>query len=213
MAEPGRDIRDIDEFDPGVERLAQVYAKAFLGAAEKTGRAGELLEEYEALMREVVIPFQAIKRFIAPGTVTHEERVRVLDKALGPHVSTDLMRFLKVVSRHERMDLLEPICAAARRKFNESRGVVRVEVETASALGDGLADHISNRMRTILGSEPEIVVRHRPDLIGGVVVKVGDTVFDGSVLYQLEQARAAMLDRSTHEIQSGRDRFSTAGGN
>ena len=213
MAEPGRDIRDIDDFDPAMQRLSKVYAKAFLGAAEKTGRIAELLEEFESLLKEVVIPFQSVVRFIAPGTVTHEERMRVLDKALGPHISADLMRFLKVVSRHERMDLLESIGAAARRSFNESRGVVRVEVETAGPLGDGLADHIVNRMRTILGSEPDLVVRHRPDLIGGVVVRVGDTVFDGSVLYQLEQARTAMLDRSTHEIQSGRDRFSTASGN
>ena len=208
-----RPIRDIDEFDPAVQRLAQVYAKAFLGAAEKAGDIGQLLEEYEALLVEVVIPFQSIERFIAPGTVTHDERTRVLDKALGSHVSPGLMQFLKVVSRHERMDLLEPICAAARRKFNESRGIVRVEVETAAALADGLADHVADRMRTILGSEPEVVVRQRPELIGGVVVRVGDTVFDGSVSYQLEQARASMLDRSTHEIQSGRDRFSTASGN
>jgi F-type H+-transporting ATPase subunit delta len=213
MAETKRPIRDIDDFDPAVQRLAQTYAKAFLGAAEKTGRTDELLGEYESLLVEVVIPFQSIQRFIAPGTVTHEERTRVLDKAMGPHVSKDLMQFLKVVSRHERMDLLESIGAAARRKFNESRGIVRVEVETASALADGLADHVANRMRTILGSEPEVVVRHRPELIGGLVVRVGDTVFDGSVSYQLEQARAAMLDRSTHEIQSGRDRFSTASGN
>ena len=46
------------------------------------------------------------------------------------------------------------------------------------------------------------------ELLHRVVVRVGDTVFDGSVSYQLEQARASMLDRSTHEIQSGRDRFS-----
>jgi F-type H+-transporting ATPase subunit delta len=208
-----RTIRDIDDFDPAMQRLAQVYAKAFLGAAEKAGKVGDLLEEFESLLTEVVIPFQSVERFIAPGTVTHEERVRVLEKAVGPHVSVELMRFLNVVSRHERMDLLEAIGAAARRKFNESRGIVRVEVETAAALADGLADHIAARMRTILGSEPEVVVRHRPELIGGLVVRVGDTVFDGSVSYQLEQARASMLDRSTHEIQSGRDRFSTASGN
>ena len=128
MAET-RPIRDIDEFDPAVQRLAQVYAKAFLGAAEKAGKVDALLEEFESLLTQVVIPFQSVERFIAPGTVTHEERMRVLEKALGPHVSADLLQFLKVVSRHERMDALEAIGAAARRKANESRGIVRVEVE------------------------------------------------------------------------------------
>ena len=212
MAKP-RPIRDIDDFDPAAQRLAKVYAKAFLGAAEKAGKAESMLDELEALLTEVVIPFESVERFIAPGTVTVEELSRVLDKALGSHISKELMQFLKVVGRHERMDILEAIGAAARRSFNETRGIVRVEVETASSLDDGLAEHVAARMRTILGSEPDVVVHRRPELIGGVIVRVGDTVFDGSVSYQLEQARASMLDRSTYEIQSGRDRFSTASGN
>ena len=52
-----------------------------------------------------------------------------------------------------------------------------------------------------------------PDLIGGIVLRVGDTVYDGSVATQLEQLREQMIDRSVHEIQSRRDRFRHSDGN
>ena len=49
-------------------------------------------------------------------------------------------------------------------------------------------------------------------LIGGVVLRVGDTVYDGSVATQLQRTRRQMISRSIHEIQSGRDRFSSPAG-
>ena len=52
-----------------------------------------------------------------------------------------------------------------------------------------------------------------PSLIGGVVLRVGDTVYDGSVARQLEQVREQMIDRSVHEIQSRRNRFGHSAGN
>ena len=52
-----------------------------------------------------------------------------------------------------------------------------------------------------------------PELIGGVVVRVGDTVYDGSVATNLKQLRQQMINRSVHEIQSRRDRFRYPGGN
>ena len=51
------------------------------------------------------------------------------------------------------------------------------------------------------------------NLLGGVVLRVGDTVYDASVSTQLEQMRTQMINRSIHEIQSRRDRFGSPAGN
>ena len=63
----------------------------------------------------------------------------------------------------------------------------------------------------MLDGEPVLETLEDPELIGGVVLRVGDTVFDGSVARQLEQLREQMIDRSVHEIQSRRDRFCNTG--
>jgi len=61
--------------------------------------------------------------------------------------------------------------------------------------------------------EPVLVRVVDPDLIGGIVFRVGDTVYDGSVASRLEQLRQQMIHRSVNEIQRRRDRFSSTARN
>jgi F-type H+-transporting ATPase subunit delta len=76
-----------------------------------------------------------------------------------------------------------------------------------------LQQQLSETLRGMLGGQPVLVVNTRPELIGGIVLRVGDTVYDGSVATRLARIRDQMIDRSVHEIQSGRDRFGSAEGN
>jgi F-type H+-transporting ATPase subunit delta len=80
-------------------------------------------------------------------------------------------------------------------------------------LGEDLAARIKQQLRDMLGGEPTLVRVVDPDLIGGVVLRVGDTVFDGSVAMRLARVRGQMINRSVHEIQRRRDRFSHPAGN
>ena len=70
-----------------------------------------------------------------------------------------------------------------------------------------LAGRIAENLKNVLDGQPIVEEVVDPDLIGGVVVRVGDTVFDGSVATQLESVRQRMIERSAHEIQTRRDRF------
>ncbi len=71
----------------------------------------------------------------------------------------------------------------------------------------------SLQRRHALGAEPLLTRVVDPELIGGAVLRVGDTVHDGSIANQLEKLRQQMIDRSVHEIQSRRDRFRDPAGN
>jgi F-type H+-transporting ATPase subunit delta len=65
----------------------------------------------------------------------------------------------------------------------------------------------------MLSREPVLVPRVDPHVIGGVVLRVGDTVYDNSVATQLQRLSGQIISRSVHEIQSRRDRFSYPAGN
>jgi F-type H+-transporting ATPase subunit delta len=99
------------------------------------------------------------------------------------------------------------------RLHDERSGRVRVRLSTATPLADGLADRLAGSLRTLLGGEPRMEPSVDPGLIGGVVLRVGDTVYDGSLARQLTHLREQMIHRSVHEIQSRRDRFRHSGGN
>ena len=86
----------------------------------------------------------------------------------------------------------------------------RVLVSTAEPLDADSEQAIVQEIKNRLHLQPLLDKQVRPELIGGLVLRVGDRVFDGSIATQLEKLREKMLTRSVHEIQSRRDRFSSA---
>lgn len=199
--------------DVGVEQIADVYASALLAATENAGTTDAVLEEFDAVMVEALNRFPGLKNVFDSGLISHDEKCGVIDRVFGGRVSPLLVNFLKVVSRRGRLDALGVIHRQARLLYDQMRGRVHVELTTAAAVDPARVDEIGRSLRATLGGEP--VLRHvtDPDLIGGAVLRVGDTVYDGSVAAQLKKIREQMIDRSAHEIQSRRDRFRHPAGN
>jgi F-type H+-transporting ATPase subunit delta len=193
--------------DVGVEHVATIYAEAFLGAAQSEGQTEQRLAEFDSLLADVLDVFPDLERVLVSGLVSHEDKVAVLDRTLGGQASPLLLNFLKVVSHHGRLEILRPIHREARKLFERMQGWVRVLVTTATPLDDPLAERVVEDLRRILPGKPILERRVDPSIIAGIVVRVGDTVYDGSVATQLETLRQQMIDRSAHEIQSRRNRF------
>ena len=211
-AEDARTAAQI-EADVGVEHVADIYAKALLGAAESAGFTQTVLDEFDSLLADVLNRYPKLEAIFSSGLVSAEGKAGVVDRVLGGQASPSFVNFLKVVARHGRLDCLRAIHRRTHERFDEMRGRVQVEVATAAPIGDSLGMNIEKSLRTALGAEPMVEQRVDPDLIGGVVVRVGDTVYDGSVANQLKNIRQQMIDRSVHEIQSRRDRFRYPAGN
>ncbi len=194
------------------QQVATVYAKALLGAAEKLGQADAAVEELKAAA-EVLGEFPKLDDVLGSALIDHEEKCQVLDRVFGSKLSPLVLDFLKVLSRHGRLDILRPVARQTSLLYDELRGRVRVELQTAAPLADGQSQNLAGALRHLLGGEPLVDATIDPALIGGVVLRVGDTVYDGSLSRQLRQVREQMITRSIHEIQSGRDRFRHSSGN
>ncbi|HUT94565.1 MAG TPA: ATP synthase F1 subunit delta [Thermoguttaceae bacterium] len=209
-----RDARLVAEMeaDVGVEHVADVYAEAFLGAAESAGQTETLLAELDSLVTDVLDRFPKLEEVLASARISHAEKVGLLDRTLGSHASAVLLNFLKVVSRHGRLDCLRAVHHQAHELYDRMRGRVRVQLTTAAPVDAGLVARITQNLRAVLDGEPVVQQITDPDLIGGIVVRVGDTVYDGSIATQLENTRQQMIDRSAHEIQTRRDRFRNPAG-
>ncbi len=201
-----------DAINVAAQQVAAVYAKAFLGAAEKSGKTDEAVAEL-ASVAEAVAQFPKLEAVLASALIDHDEKCKLLDRVFGPKVSPLVLDALKVLSRHDRLDILRAVSDQAERLYDVQRGRVRVMVQTATPIEDGTTRKLEESLRKLLGGEPQLAAAVEPELIGGVVLRVGDTVYDGSIARQLRQVREQMITRSIHEIQSGRDRFRHSGGN
>jgi F-type H+-transporting ATPase subunit delta len=195
------------EADVGVEHLGTVYGKALVGAAENAGQTEVVLDELDDLVANVLGRFPKLEAILASILVSPEEKANILDRVFRGRVSPLLLHFLQVVSRHGRLDCLRAIHHQAHDLYDKLRHRVHVQLTTAEPVGDALAERIAARLRAVLGSEPLLSRAVDPGLIGGAVLRVGDTVHDGSIANQLRVVRQQMIDRSAHEIQSRRDRF------
>lgn len=199
---------DTQHFDPGQQQIGAVYAQALLGAAESAGTTDAVLEELDSFVSEVLDRYPDFEAVLSSRMVSHEDKVAILDRTVKPQASELFLNFLKVLSERGRLNALRPIRRAARELHDQMRGRVRVNVSTATELGDEAASKIAEKLRGLLGQEPTLQRRTDPNLIGGVVLRIGDTLYDGSIAARLEQLRQQMIQRSVHEIQMGRDRFS-----
>lgn len=199
--------------DVGARQVGAVYAKALLGAAEKAGQTEQVIAEVDALITQALDPNPAFERLLGSALVKHKEKAEILDRALGRVLSPLLLDFLKVVSRHGRLDALRGIHQELHKQYDELRRLVRVRMSTAAPINGELLTSLRQILSGLLGGNFEVEQQVDPKLIGGVVLRVGDTVYDGSVARQLAQVREQMIDRSVHEIQSRRDRFRTPSGN
>ena len=201
------------EREIGVERIADIYADALLGAAEAGGQTVAVLEELDSLVADVLDAYPDLERVLCSSVISHEDRSGVLDRVFGGQASPRVLNFLKVVSRHGRMNCLRPIVAQARVLYRQKLGEVAVRVTSAAPLEPAAAQRLRDALRSVVGGQPVLQEHIDPALIGGLVVRVGDTIYDASVARQLAAMRQQMIDRSVHEIQSRRDRFRHPAGN
>ena len=198
--------------DPARQRVGALYARAILAAAEKAGEANRVVEEIEAFVREVVEPNPKFEAVLASALVSADAKLKMIDRVVASRVSRITQHSLAVLASHGRLDALRAVAVALREQFDVLRGRVRVEVRTAVPL-NGQLPALTDKLRRMFGGEPQIEAKVDPQLIGGIILRVGDMIYDGSVATQLKNLCDQMINRSVHEIQSGRDRFSPSAGN
>ena len=111
------------------------------------------------------------------------------------------LNFLKVVARHGRLDCLRQIRNSAKRQYSELLGRVAVTVKSATPLSVSLRRQIEQRLVAVLGKQVDLQCIVDPVLLGGLQVRVGDTVFDGSLDSRLDRMHAETLE-SHHTVDS-----------
>jgi F-type H+-transporting ATPase subunit delta len=196
-------------FDPGQEQIGTVYAKALVAAAEKAGQSDQVVEELEQIVTEVFDKLPQVAAAFTSPRLAHEEKLLMLDKAFGGKVSTTTLNFLKVLSRHGRMGSIRATARSARKLLNESRNRVEVEVRTAAPLSNPLREAITARLAAMLKQEVVLSVKVDPELLGGVVVRVGDTLYDGSLSSKLLSMRSQAIERTAARFRDSLNKFVT----
>ncbi|MCA9270552.1 MAG: ATP synthase F1 subunit delta, partial [Planctomycetales bacterium] len=185
----------------GLQAVAAEYAKALLSATEKSGSSTETLEQLESIVHDVVAKQPKFAAALSSPRFALEHKLRLVEQAFGGRVLPELLQFFKVLARHGRLNALRPISRAFRKLYNEAHARVEVVVTTAEPLPSDLRDRLIATLTQKVGKEIDLVQRIDADVLGGMVVRMGDTVYDASLANRLERQRQQALRRSVAHLQ------------
>ena len=193
--------------DPGAKAVASLYARSYLETADASGLDGAL-DELASFVDDVLVQYPEFREILVSDSVGRDEKLALIDRALAPNCSEFFANFLKVLLRHGRIGMIEQIRQVVEKLKEEQAGQQRVRVRSAKALSDGSRQQIVDQLKSKLGFDPILVESVDESLIGGLILQVGDTVYDSSLRTRVKTLASRLTERTFNEIQSGRDRFS-----
>ena len=204
-----QDAQFAAEFHANVdaEKIAEVYAEAYLGAVtDRGGSLDEAVAEFASLI-DVLRSQPKFEAVLVSAMVSADEKVALLKKAIESSASPLFWNFLQIVAKRNRLDLLLPIFVQANMLLDAQQKRIPVTITTATEIDSPMFSVLSEKLRGVLGGEPVIRSVTDPEVLGGLVVRVGDTVYDASISAQLQNVCRQMIERSAQEIQSRRENF------
>ena len=194
---PDSGSRQPTVLDADSRRLARIYAESLLDAAAELRQTDEVLDEFAALIDGVLPAAPQFEAFLLSGAASGR-KAEVIRRAFDGRASDLFRNLLLVLNAHRRLDLLRGIREAATELHAEREGRMPVFVTSAVPLRDDQRERLRQQLRAKYRKEPVLTARVEPDLLCGIVVRVGDWLYDASVRACLETVRQQIIERSRH---------------
>ena len=176
--------------------VAISYAQALLElATEKTDSPGgaEMIGDQLAALRKVVLDEPLAMPLLIDPAIGGDERHKLLDRCFKGRVADLLLSFLHILSEKGRLYLLNAIASAYHELLDKRLGKVEADITVARRLDDAALEGVRQRLAVAL--KRDVVLHQYVDerILGGLVLRVGDKLIDGSVQAQLEAMREKFL--------------------
>ena len=192
MREPTARLESV--LDTSTLGIADVYAEATLDLIPDNTQAESVVEEIEALVG-LLHEIDTFKELLTTATLSRRERVELVSRIFEARCSETLLALLATLARRARLDLLPALARQIRRRLNVRQGKIEVELTLAADASAEQMDAIREKIRQTLDAEPILNVRVDESLMGGMVMRVGDRVYDASVATKIQRLSAQMAER------------------
>ena len=170
-----------------MEELAQVYARSLFQVALEQGRLDELREQLAQFADALDVHRELAVFFFSPYFSTKEKQEalgRVLDGA-----DPILLNFLSLLIENHRMPVIFRIRQEYERLWDEENRTLPVEITSAIELDEATTESVGRRIGERAGRKVTLAARVDADILGGIIIRIGNSVLDASIRNRLEQLR------------------------
>lgn len=171
-----------------VLKAARRYANALLVTAIEQ----EILEEIKGdmlLIKQTISDSSDLRLFLKSPIIKKEVKKAALDEIFGNKIQKLTSNLISILSVKGRENLLAGITQSFVELYNVHHNIIEVDVETAFELAQDQISRLHKELETVTGKTVLLKIQTNSDLIGGLTVRIADTVFDGSAKYKLNQLK------------------------
>ncbi len=184
------------------ETVAKNYAETLFELA----RRHDGLEAYGAAIATIASAIDEdpkFRLFLETPRIDDEDKKAVVRRAFGEVLPKHVVNFVMVTIDKRRQRLIREISRGYDLLLDDHLGREHVEVTVARQVDDATTQLISERLSSALGTRVIPHVRVKPEILGGLVVRTGDTIYDGSIRRRLEGMRRRLLGASLPAVAGG----------
>ena len=183
-----------------MESVEGTYGQAIFELAEQSGQLDEVANEMQQI-GELWASNEQFAWLLSSQMLSTSDRNSVIETLFGNRISKILCRFLLVANQRNRLDRLRGIIRAFARLMDEHRGLIVVDAFVAQRMDDAAAKTTADRLSVALNRR---VVLHQyvdPQMLGGLKLRVGDRLIDGSVATQLRRIKNKLISAGQEQTR------------
>lgn len=175
-----------------VSSIALGYARALFDISFSTGITEQVEKELEAIDNLLQVNKDLEKLILHPG-VSVQEKKKLVESVFAFEGSPLIKKFLFVLIDKRREKLLTSLLSAYKTIVREVKGIVLAEVQSTIELSDDNIGKLKASLEKLIGKEVEIATSINPKILGGLVIRYGDKLIDGSVRYRLSKLKKKLM--------------------
>jgi len=171
--------------------VARRYARALYEEGERQSKTAAVDEDV-AVLRTTLDSSRDLLSFFRSPIVPTGKKLNVVQEIFGKRVDSVTLKFLELLIENDREEILPDILSAYSRMRDEQKGIVEAHARSAMPVPERDREKLAIALEELTGLKVRLHVTEDSDLVGGIVIRIGDLVYDASVRRQLERLRERM---------------------
>lgn len=172
-----------------IPKAAKRYAQAWYKRAEEAGKLEVALKDSQHI-KDVIGESSELQQLLKNKVISDQKKKEVLDSLFSNQISDITQELITLLLDKNREELLETVASAFIESYNVHHGIIDVEIRYPIELEEDHIKQLTKVLEQKTGKNVVLNYIHDPDLIGGLTIRIGDTVIDGSVRNKLQKLDA-----------------------
>lgn len=176
--------------------VAITFVNALLDVATEKGQFEQIEKDLD-LVCEIISKHADLKKVLFHPSVSRSSKKELIQNVFDKSVSGLMMNFLSLLIDRRKEGILDFVTDVYKEVTHEKKGVLKATVQTVMPLSGERLEDFKKKLKKITGKTVELEVVQNPDILGGMVIQIGNKMIDGSVANRLKNLKNRLLSLRT----------------